>query len=92
MEFQDTIEEYKGSIIQHGRYNDRIYLIKVVSELSHTYPSNLIDLAKKNNYSKIFAKIPECYSNIFLDAGFQEEAHIPAFIRAKSLHCSWDFS
>jgi len=83
MEFQDTIEEYKGSIIQHGRYNDRIYLIKVVSELSHTYPSNLIDLAKKNNYSKIFAKIPECYSNIFLDAGFQEEAHIPAFYSGK---------
>jgi len=80
---QDTIERYKGSIIQHGRYNDRIYLIKVESELSHTYPSDLIDLAKKNNYSKIFAKIPECHSNIFLDAGFQEEAHIPAFYSGK---------
>lgn len=80
---QDTIERYKGSIIQHGRYNDRIYLIKVGSELSHTYPSDLIDLAKKNNYSKIFAKIPECHSNIFLDAGFQEEAHIPAFYSGK---------
>lgn len=79
MASQDTIEQYKGSIIQHGSYNDRIYVIKVVSELSNIYPSDVIALATRHNYSKIFAKIPERYSDIFFDAGFQLEAHIPAF-------------
>lgn len=76
---QDTIERHKGGIIQHGSYNDRIYLIKVVTDLDNTYPSDLIALAKKQNYSKIFAKIPKKYYGIFIDAGFHQEANIPAF-------------
>jgi putative beta-lysine N-acetyltransferase len=76
---QDTVEHYKGNIIQHGSYNDRIYLIKLASEPSLTCPCELIDLAKEKNYSKIFAKVPECHTDIFLNAGFQEEARIPAF-------------
>ncbi len=79
MTTQDTIELYQGSIIQHGKYNDRIYVIKVVGELSNAYPSDLIALAKQHNYSKIFAKIPERYSDIFIAAGFQQEARIPDF-------------
>lgn len=76
---QDIIENHKESVIQHGSYNDRIYLIKLVSEPSIGYPHELIDLAKKNNYSKIFAKIPEGNAEMFFKAGFLEEARIPAF-------------
>lgn len=83
MESQDIIENYRGSMIQHGHYNDRIYLIKLASEPPTTYPCDLIDLAKKNNYSKIFAKIPECHAEVFFDAGFLEEARINAFYSGK---------
>ncbi|MDD2599189.1 MAG: putative beta-lysine N-acetyltransferase [Kiritimatiellae bacterium] len=79
MEPQDTIEVFHGCVIQHGSYNDRIYLIKLASELSGTSPSALIQLAKERGYSKIFAKIPDCYAKMFFDAGFQLEARIPAF-------------
>lgn len=79
MEPQDKIEVFHGSVIQHGSYNNRIYLIKAASELASDYPPALIELAKENNYSKIFAKIPERYGEIFVNAGFQREATIPAF-------------
>ena len=49
---------------------DRIYLIKLVPEASSITPRNLIDLARNNNYSKIFAKIPECHSDILIVESF----------------------
>lgn len=79
MDSKDIIEKFQGSVIQHGHYNDRIYLIKLNPEASSTTPRNLIDLAKKNNYSKIFAKVPESHSGIFFAAGFEEEARVPGF-------------
>ena len=83
MESKDIIETFEGSIIQHGCYNDRIYLMKLASGATSTTPRNLIDLARNNNYSKIFAKVPECHLDIFSDAGFESEARIPGFYDGK---------
>lgn len=83
MDSKDIIEKFEGSVIQHGSYNDRIYLIKLAPEALSTTPRNLIDLARKSNYSKIFAKVPECHSDMFFAAGFEEEARIPAFYDGK---------
>lgn len=76
---QDQIEEYKGCVIQHGHYNDRIYLMKTTSFPSLELPYELIELAKKNGYSKIFGKIQNSVARSFFNAGFLEEARIPAF-------------
>ncbi len=83
MNYNDIIETFDGSIIQHGSYNDRIYLIKLAPEASSITPHNLIELAKNNNYSKIFAKVPECHLELFLAAGFEPEARIPGFYADK---------
>ncbi|WP_041766337.1 putative beta-lysine N-acetyltransferase [Psychromonas ingrahamii] len=83
MDSKDIIEKFEGSMIQHGSYNDRIYLIKLAPEAPSTTPCNLVDLAIKNNYSKIFAKVPECHSALFLARGFKEEARIPGFYDGK---------
>ena len=83
MSTQDKIESYKGSIIQHGHCNDRIYLMRLTSLPSSGFPYELIDLAKTNNYSKIFAKVPEIAAKNFFLAGFLEEARIPAFFSGK---------
>ncbi len=83
MDSNDIIETFEGSIIQHGSYNDRIYLIKLAPEASSITPRNLIDLARNNNYSKIFAKVLEYHSDIFSAAGFEVEAHIPAYYAGK---------
>ncbi|RZB32096.1 MAG: beta-lysine N6-acetyltransferase [Desulfobacteraceae bacterium Eth-SRB1] len=81
---QDKIESYKGSIIQHGHYNDRIYLMKTTSFPSAGLPYELIELAKTNGYSKIFAKVPKNVAKFsFFNAGFLEEARITAFFSGK---------
>lgn len=68
-----------GSIIQHGYYNDRIYLLKPGKNATESLPMNLIERAKYFNYSKIFAKIPSRHYEQFISAGYMEEAAIPGF-------------
>ena len=65
-----------GSVIQHGRYNDRIYLIKTGKNVSPQLSFELIKLAKKNGYSKIFAKVPARIAKDFINAGFVEEGSV----------------
>lgn len=79
----DTVEEYGEGIIQHGHYNDRIYLMKLTSYPSANYPHQLIKLAKSKQYGKIFAKVPESAAKLFADAGFLRESIIPRFFSGK---------
>ncbi|MCK4917630.1 MAG: putative beta-lysine N-acetyltransferase [Candidatus Omnitrophica bacterium] len=84
MLIQDKIEEMPcGSLIQHGPYNDRIYLIKLGNNFSEESLQRLISLAKTNKYSKIFAKIPTSAANFFFNSGFLKEAEIPYFFSGK---------
>lgn len=75
----DKITIIGNSIVQHGKYNDRIYLMKLSKE---DYPS-IIDqldrLASKERYSKIFAKVPAYAKDEFKKNGYLEEASIPRF-------------
>lgn len=74
----DHIEKLAcGSLIQHGHYNDRIYLMKVARDYPDDLPQMLIDMAKKNKYSKIFAKLPLGKAGRFVGAGYQLEASVP---------------
>lgn len=76
---QDKIEELCGSLIQHGPYNDRVYLMRLDPEGAADIPEQLVAFARENDYSKIFAKVPETAAAGFLEIGFQEEADIPGF-------------
>ncbi len=79
----DKIENFNGSIVQHGKYNDRIYLMKVNTDnIAETF-DYVNALQKKYSYSKIFAKIPQNNAKPFLDNGFTEEAKIPGFYNTK---------
>lgn len=76
----DTMEKLPcGSLIQHGTYNDRIYLLKVGSNATDKLPLELIGLARRCGYSKVFVKIPAKYSQDFIHAGYSKEASIPGF-------------
>ncbi|MEA2012972.1 MAG: putative beta-lysine N-acetyltransferase [Verrucomicrobiota bacterium] len=72
-----------GSEIQHGKYNNRIYLMKVGENVKKTLPNFLIELAEKNNYSKIFAKVSESNVQNFYLNGYKKEAKIPYFYNGK---------
>ena len=75
----DKIEKLScGSFIQHGPYNDRIYLFNATDKDLYTLPARLIDMAVEKGYGKIFAKLDEMKSLPFLSEGFIVEARIPA--------------
>ena len=54
----DTIEKFGNSVIQHGKNNNRIYLMKLSKKDTPSIIERLDDLALTNHYTKIFAKIP----------------------------------
>jgi len=66
-----------GAIIQHGPYNDRIYLMKLGKGGAGTLPADLITMARQHKYSKVFVKVPANHSEQFILAGYVNEASIP---------------
>jgi putative beta-lysine N-acetyltransferase len=75
----DQMEELAGALIQHGPFNDRIYLMSIGSANPEILLTKLRQLAKDRGYSRIFAKIPEEQSQPFIAGGYKIEAKIPDF-------------
>ncbi|MDF1532751.1 MAG: putative beta-lysine N-acetyltransferase [ANME-2 cluster archaeon] len=75
----DLITNIGKSIIQHGKFNDRIYLMKLVSDDIPNLIYDLEKLASSEDYSKIIAKVPAFAQDVFMDNGYIVEAHIPDF-------------
>ena len=79
----DEIDTLMHSLIQHGKLNDRIYLLKLAHEDCPEIISQLNDLARKNGYSKVIAKVPARFRQCFMDGGYIEEAYVPGFFNEK---------
>jgi putative beta-lysine N-acetyltransferase len=75
----DTITTFGDSILQHGKLNDRIYLMKLSKKDIPDIVEYLDELALAQGYSKIFAKVPVSAKDHFMKNGYLEEAHIPRF-------------
>lgn len=77
---RDAVEVIgKGSLIQHGEHNDRIYLMKLNERDVDIILAELFNLASKKGYSKIFCKVPENTAPLFFADGYILEAYIPKF-------------
>lgn len=80
----DTIEVLgKGSIIQHGKLNDRIYLMKLDEQDVEIILDEIAKLAEINKYAKLFCKVPKNISPIFFANEYILEAYIPKFYKNK---------
>lgn len=76
----DLIEKIGSeTYIQHGKANDRIYLMKLGKSDFPGILDEIYNLAEKNNYSKIFCKVPQWAAASLCSRGFILEAHIPRF-------------
>ena len=75
----DTIEKIGHSLVQHGKYNDRIYLLKLNAADFPAVINTLEEVRRNNGYTKIFAKVPARYAVSFIASGFALEAFIPGF-------------
>jgi lysine 2,3-aminomutase len=79
----DRITRIGESVLQHGRDNDRVYLIRL-SDLDMPELIDEIDrLATANSYGKIFAKVPVRWMTAFAEAGYTSEAMVPFFFNGR---------
>lgn len=75
----DRIETLGQSVIQHGKGNDRVYLMKLDPADAVEMPARLERLAIEHGYTKLFCKVPADLTSAFLEAGFLVEAQVPDF-------------
>lgn len=79
----DKIEKLKNSQIQHGKANDRIYLMHFADQDFPDILNDLNQLAEQEHYGKIFAKVHNRFVPAFLAEGYEVEAYIPGFYQLK---------
>lgn len=79
----DVIQKIGNSIIQHGKQNDRIYLMSLSPEDGDKIINFLEKLTEKNSYTKIFAKVPEFAQDLFIDNGYIIEGILPKYYNGK---------
>ena len=77
----DIITNIGNSILQHGKYNDRIYLMKLSKDEIPAIIERLDRLALAEKYSKIIAKVPGFAKDEFIENDFIVEASIPGFYK-----------
>ena len=75
----DLIEKIGNSVIQHGTYNDRIYLMKLDPADMPSVLDEIDALAEKESYSKIFTKVPASFRELLCDRKYLCEALIPRY-------------
>lgn len=83
MSHYDIIEKLQNSTIQHGKENNRIYLMKLNINDMPAIINQLETLAKEKKYTKIFTKINASLSSEFNKHGYIKEAFIPKFFHGK---------
>jgi putative beta-lysine N-acetyltransferase len=79
----DTIIRSGASIIQHGKANNRVYLMKLAVRDYPQIVNDLERLARENGYTKIFCKVPEDCGARFLEAGYCVEAEVPGLFNGE---------
>lgn len=80
----DKIEKLGNSVIQHGKFNDRIYLMKAGPDDPKTLMDEMEKLAMEKEYTKIFAKVPAPFKKPFEAGGYNQEAWIPGYFKGET--------
>lgn len=75
---EDTIVQLGQTILQHGKKNDRVYLMHLGNEPIAKVLTQIESLARDNGYSKIFTKVPLSVKEQLEAEGYIAEAAIPA--------------
>lgn len=83
----DLTQKTGESLLQHGKSNNRVYLMKLSRADFPKIINQIYELANKNEYTKIFAKVPEWAKDGFEKECYKQEAYIPGFYNGKSGTC-----
>ena len=77
----DIVTTIGSSVLQHGNYNDRIYLMKLSRSDFPSIIGKLDKMVANEGYCKVIAKVPAYAKDDFLNDGYICEASIPGFYR-----------
>jgi beta-lysine N6-acetyltransferase len=83
----DEIISRLDAIIQHGRHNDRIYLMRLPENNIQPILEFCDSLARKQGYGKIFAKARIRHSSELIGRGYDVEAKVPRFFDSGKEGC-----
>ena len=72
----DSIERIRESVIHHGKYNNRIYIMKLEKEDIEIVKDFIRKAIETNNYTKVIVKTNLKNANIFLKEGYEIEGEI----------------
>lgn len=75
----DTCETIGKSLVQHGPFSNRIYLMKLDPDDLPDIVETLDKMAADQGYTKIFAKVSAELADDFSANGYHAEASIPGF-------------
>lgn len=82
MTHNDTVIHRGKSVVQHGHFNNRVYIMRLNSEDIPDIIRFADNLCSKEGYSKIFVKVPESAVEVFASDGYITEATVPSFYRS----------
>ncbi len=78
----DIVEHIGKTVLQYGKNNNRVYLMKLDPESDKKNVIDYIDrICMEKRYGKSFAKIRSADYPLFLLAKYRLEAYIPSFFR-----------
>ena len=83
MKTSDSVIKYGISTLQHGPLNNRIYIMTLAEDDLPGIIGFADDLARSENYTKIFGKVPISSADLFFRAGYIIEASIPSFFQGR---------
>ncbi len=75
----DTLEFFGQSVLQHGKESDRVYLMKLDKKDFPAVLGYINELAQREGYSKIIAKVHGALEAEFIKDGYRREAFIKSF-------------
>ena len=79
----DVVLRRGNSVVQHGHFNNRVYVMKLAPGDIPDIIRYADDLSHKEGYTKIFVKVPESSVEVFASAGDITEATVPFFFQGK---------
>ncbi|MFA5316846.1 MAG: lysine 2,3-aminomutase [Dehalococcoidales bacterium] len=79
----DQLTKLGNSLVQHGKNNNRIYLMNLDPEDAPDILETLDTIASKEKYGKITAKVPARFHDIFTSNSYKTEAVIPQLFNGK---------
>ncbi|MFA9390043.1 MAG: putative beta-lysine N-acetyltransferase [Prolixibacteraceae bacterium] len=83
----DKIEKFENALIHHGKYSDRLYILKFPEDGDSKLVVSLTNAAIKKGYSKVIGKIRVKLLPLFIDQGYEVETMVPKFFNGTDDCC-----